>query len=232
MDQLQRLLLEQYSQGDRGISAAPSVFPKMAYTTSFVLTDPKSCSAAQKKGLKKCINCNEEVLYIDTKSRVHVLDCEEFAAQMKGSTAAFGEGICDYLLYNENENMKRPQIVFCELTCMAQKYVDANLGLYPAGKRVKAYTQIKKTIENLLNGLLLTTTIFSYPSKIGLFGWREEDKNDAADEAVENMEMFATTPSTESPLLYNTSLILGHNFTFMQIKYPAHFEWEKEYNNL
>jgi len=229
MDQLQRLLLERYPQ-EKGY--APSVdlaYPEDVYTTSFVLTDKNSCLPAKQSGLTKCSDCAEDVLYIDIHSCVHALNFDKFAQQFDGTKASFKGDKCDYLLYNINEDMERPQIVFCELTCMASQYVEPNSGLYPAGKRAKAYKQIKNTIENLLSVSILDTTILNYPSKMGLFGWREEAETSKADDAVKSMEGFSATPSEENPLLYNSTFIIEHNFTFVQIKHPMHFEWDKEY---
>lgn len=229
MDQLQRLLLERYPQEKGYTPTVGLAYPKDVYTANFVLTDNKSCLPAKQKGLIKCLSCTEDVLYIDTHSCVHALNFDKFAQQFDGTKATFKGDRCDYLLYNNNEDMERPQIVFCELTCMASQYVEPNFGLYPAGKRAKAYRQIKNSIENLLSVCLLDTAILNYPSKIGLFGWREETEVNNVDDAVKNMEVFSITPSEENPLLYNSTFIIGHNFTFIQIKHPKHFEWDKEY---
>lgn len=229
MDMIKHLLVSRYPQ-EKGYSPSVEIiYPEVIYANNFFLSDKHSCVPSKKKGLAKCVECSEDVLYINTAKPIHELDFDAYTRQFDDTIAEFKGDRCDYLLYDENENMARPQIVFCELTCMESKYVEPNTGHNPEGKRAKAYKQIKNSIENLLSIFLLNTAILTYPSKIGLFGWREVSDDSVDDEVTRNIESFSATPAEESPILYNTTFVIGHNFTFIQIKYPTHFEWDKNY---
>lgn len=229
MELIRHLLTSIYPKEKGYIPTTPLSYSETTHTNNFVLTDKKSCVPAKNKHLPKCDTCEEDVLYVDTNTPVNVLDFEAFVKQFDKTKAEFKGNRCDILLYDINEDIERPRIVFCELTCTNALYVESNNGIYADGKRARAYKQIKNSIEDLLNVFLLGETILNYPSKIGLFGWREERYNDINDEAVSNMASFSMTPSEENPLLYNDVYVMEHNFTFIQIKHQTHFEWSRNY---
>lgn len=229
MDLIRHLLTNTYPQERGYIPSVPLSYPEIIHTNNFVLTDKKSCKPAKDKHMPKCDTCKEDVLYVDTNTPVHVLEFETFVKQFDKTKAEFKGNRCDVLLYDINEGIECPRIVFCELTCSNALYVEPKGNL--DGKRARAYQQIKNSIENLLDVFLLGETILNYPSKVGLFGWREEQYSNMSDEAVSNMTLFSITPSEESPLLYNNVYVMGHNFTFIQIKHPTHFEWNRNLPN-
>lgn len=228
MDYIKYWLEQYYSNSRVGIIT----YPEEVYDNNFVLSDSKSCLEAKKLSLSKCVNCCKDVIHIDVDAffAVHVLNFEQFVNQFNGTSIEFKGKRCDYLLYDINENMQFPQIVFCELTCMDAQHIEKETQIYDGGKRAYAYEQIKNSIEKLLEVPNLKRTILDYPSKIGLFGWRESKNEANNDKAAESMENFIETPSEMSPILYNTVFVLGHGFTFVQIKYPTtHFVWGKRY---
>ncbi len=228
MELIRHLLTNTYPQ-EKGYHSGSLAYPEIVYSDNFVLTDKKSCVPAKKLHLSKCDKCEEDVLCVDIETPIHVLDFEAFMKQFDKSKAAFKGKRCDFMLYDINEGLERPRIVFCELSCINALYVEPNNGIYADGKRARAYKQIKNSIENLLDVSSLKEAILNYPSKVGLFGWREEQYGNVNDEAVDNMSLFLMTPSEITPLLYNDFYVIGHNFTFVQIKYPTHFEWKRDY---
>lgn len=227
MDLIEHILTQSYPRQNGFPSTKQVAYPVSIYTSDFGITDSKSCNAAQKNSRHKCNACNKIVLNIDTTQPVKALRFDEYATQFDGTSAAIKGNRCDYLLYDDFQNPSR--LVLCELTCSEAQYVEPNEGNYSEGKRARAYKQIKDSIENLLNIFILDVRILTTTSKIGLFGWREEKEVSDADKAIKSMLDFAATPSEQEPILYTDDFILGHNFIFVQIKYPSHFDWNKQF---
>ncbi len=190
------------------------IFPNVLHSASFALSDSVACQACN-------INqCNQNILYIDTKTRLSVLHFEEFVSQLDNTRAALSER-CDYLIYDEEEDRNR--IAFCELSCSSDKYVNPNEGR--VGKRAKAYSQLMKSIEALLSASPLDMEILSFRKKEALFGWRERNYTGMMDSAMESMEAFSVTPDSEAEVLISQEPVMKHIFVFKQIKYPAHYQW-------
>ena len=201
--------------------AAPLEFSEQSFNGAFSLSDEKACSVCPLKS-----TCDQAMLLFDTKTPLNVLDFERFIKQFDDTPAAIKER-CDYLVYDEMEYKSR--IAFCELTCSSEKYVEANDGSYPEGKRARAYRQIESTIESLLRNLLLTVEIMTYPSRLGIFGWRERIPT-PTDQAMTAMEDFITTPSSEEKVLLSLLTVMNHRFSFVQVRYPGVFGWNTPMN--
>lgn len=154
---------------------------------------------------------------------VEVLNFERFISQFDRTSAEIKER-CDYLLYDNDENSRK--IAFCELTCSETKYVEPNeSNEYREGKRAKAYNQMLKSLEALLGVSLLNTHILTFQKKHCVFGWREPIASGQMDAAAASMNAFGITPSSTSELLYTSVFVVGHGFTFIQVKHPALYEW-------
>lgn len=109
-----------------------------------------------------------------------------------------------------------------------EKYVNPNDGKYPLGKRAKASAQMKKSLERLLLDPLMAHYILTFPEKICLFGWRDyyaPDVTPLRGDAARNMLAFMRTPSANSGTLAKEISIIGHNFRFVQVKYPSEYKW-------
>lgn len=199
----------------------PLEFPEQSFNGAFSLSDEKACNDCPLKS-----TCDQKMLLIDTSTPLKVLAFEQFVKQFDDTSAAIKER-CDYLVYDEIENKSR--IAFCELTCSSEQYVEPNDGCYPEGKRARAYRQIESTIESLLRNILLTAEIMTYPSRLGIFGWREK-RQTPTDHAMIAMEDFITTPSSEEKVLISLLTIMSHQFSFVQVRYPGQFDWNNSIN--
>ena len=128
----------------------------------------------------------------------------------------------------KGEKDEHNKIAFCDLTCSEEKYVNPNDGKYPLGKRAKASSQMRKSLERLLLDPLMAHYILTFPEKICLFGWRDYDAPDVTPlrgDAARNMLAFMRTPSANSRILAKEISVIGHNFSFVQVKYPSVYKW-------
>ncbi len=198
--------------------------PDIVCTNHFSLSDSSACVSCKAKFADR-VSCDERVMNIKTGTQLHVVDFEAYIKQFE-HTALKIKPHCDYMLYDENEGGRT--IAFCDLTCSAEKHVEPNLlDFYPLGKRFKAFEQMKSTLEFLLDVDLLNVHILTFQQKRALFGWREKKtKIEVKDSAEKSMEVFGITPSSVAPVIYTDTLVVGHGFVFVQVKYPAVFEWK------
>ena len=219
MDTIKDILLNHYPNHVGYTAGAQIIYPCNIKTSDFSLGDSKACM--------KCAivnNCNQIVMNIKTDAPVAVLEFETFVNQFGNKSVTINGKRCDYLLYDPSE--AKSKIAFCELTCSDAKFVESNNGRYSNGKRAHAYQQVKNSLEHLLSVPVLDVNILTYPStsRYGVFGWRE--KNEPSDDKVlESLADFIDTPSAAEPIMYTQDFVLGHNFTFIQVKYPFILHW-------
>lgn len=188
----------------------------------FTLHDAIACQICKSHFVEK-INCTSAVLTIHANNPVDVLCFERFISQFDGTSAEIKDR-CDYLLYDHDA--QKQKIAFCELTCSESKYLEPNASnKQPEGKRAKAYSQMKTSLEALLTVSMLCVHILTRPKKYAIFGWRERNVQFPMDQAATSMKEFTITPSSASNVLYSDVFVMGHGFTFAQIKYPTVYEW-------
>ncbi len=189
------------------------------------LSDSKACDGCQKRRPER-IHCDRINLKINTSnSPVGIVDFEKYITQFDHTPAEVRDR-CDYLLFDAT--VGHSKIAFCDLTCSEEKYVNPNTGSYPAGKRAKAVKQMQTSLECLLEEPFSANYILTFPSKVCLFGWREYNVPDATPmrgDAARNMLAFMNTPSSKSGKLTKKVTIVGHDFTFVQVKYPTVYQW-------
>ena len=189
----------------------------------FSLSDEKACSSCS-------INeeCNKEVLIVNNNAQnIDVVDFEMYITKN-----SFDEQtkVCDKILANSGGN--RRKIMFCELTCMKEQYVELNEGLYPQGKRARAREQMEKSIEFLLKKDVTSVNILTFPEKTCLFAWRDPNvPNDISDispgrkNARSNILAMMKTPSNMATQTTTHHEKMNTGFQFMQIKYPEEYNW-------
>lgn len=219
-----RHLLTERLPNHYGIGKQIHVSEKV-YTEQFSLSDASACSDCKKIFAEKA-DCDKQVMNVRTSGQLHVVDFEAYIMQFDNTALETGER-CDYLLYDEDEIGRA--IAFCDLTCSAEKHVEPNPSdSYPLGKRFKAFEQMRNSLELLLDVDLLNVHVLTYQQKLALFGWREKETNAGTkDKAEKSMEVFGITPASAAPIIYTDTLVMGHGFVFVQVKYPVVFEWNK-----
>ena len=189
------------------------------------LSDSKACDDCQGHRPRRA-QCDRVNLRLDTSaSPVVIVDFEKYVNQFDNTAAAMRDR-CDYLLVDATDEHNK--IAFCDLTCSEEKYVNPNDGKYPLGKRAKASSQMRKSLERLLLDPLMAHYILTFPEKICLFGWRDYDAPDVTPlrgDAARNMLAFMRTHSANSRTLAKEISVIGHNFSFVQVKYPSVYKW-------
>ena len=188
------------------------------------LSDAKACTDCVRLRPERNL-CDRINMKLNTSdSRIYVVDFEGYISQFDKTTAKIKDR-CDYIIADDMTCHNK--IAFCDLTCSAEKYVNSYHGKYPLGKRAKAKSQMEKSIESLLKEELLANYILTYPNRVCLFGWRDYNVPDNATpqrgDALRNMQAFMMTPSSRSKLL--SVDVTVHGFTFVQVKYPAVYQW-------
>lgn len=130
-----------------------------------------------------------------------------------------------------DSGVNHTKIVFCDLCCYEEKYVESNDGnSYPQGKRAKARLQMERSIEVLVQESVTAVNLLTYPEKVCLFAWRDYSVPDTPVRAergnpLSNMQAMITSPSSMATHTTTHHQQLGHGFTFMQIKYPTVYNW-------
>lgn len=199
-------------------SKVPLDYPEQRFEDIFALTDEKSCGKCEFKE-----TCDHKVLCVETNTPLSVLWFEKFVSQFDDTPATFGKR-CDYLIYDEMEFKHR--IAFCELSCIENKYVEPNEGIHPEGKRALAYRQMELSLEALLSNNLLMYEIMTYSSKEAVFGWRERSQEENYnDDASSSMTIFMQTPDSDEAFLISQTRVMGHHFSFVEVKYPGRYKW-------
>ena len=189
------------------------------------LSDSRACDDCQKLRPQRN-HCNRVNLRVDTSTiPIKVVDFEKYINQFDGTVAAMRDR-CDYLLVDAS--LEHVKVAFCDLTCSEEKYVNPNDGKYTMGKRAKASEQMRRSLEYLMRVPPLAHYLLTFPKKVCLFGWRDYSVPDVTPQrgnAVRNMLAFMKTPSSKSGTLTKAVPIVGHGFSFVQVKYPAVHQW-------
>lgn len=134
---------------------------------------------------------------------------------------------CDLIM---TDGVPHNKIVFCDLCCYEEKYIGPNSGQHPEGKRAYARKQMEKSIEMLLSVNVLNQYILTYPEKECLFAYRSYNAIQQPVKAQrrnveDNMQAMMVTPSSVSGRIVTENNVMNHNFTFVQNKYPAVYNW-------
>ena len=190
------------------------------------MSDHKACGRCHELRPERK-NCNEEMLKVNNNGHeIAVVNWEKYIGQ-------FGNAVdnikrCDLIMTESGRG--HDKIVFCDLCCYEEKYVEPNGGKHPEGKRAYARNQMQKAIEVLLKEPDTERFVLAYLDKVCLFAWRDynvPDKPKCATrgDAEANMLAFSSTPSLMATETTSHHEIMNHDFTFKQIKYPTEFVW-------
>lgn len=203
--------------------------PMSRLNAPFFLSDNKACTQCQgnpQRGNRA--NCNQEVLKVNNNgANIAVVEFEKYISQFQGTSANI-EDRCDIIM--TESGMSHNKIVFCDLTCSSEIYVNPNTGRYPMGKRAKARQQMEKSIDVLIEESTTAVNILTYPEKVCLFAWRDYDVPDTHVSAMHkdarsNVQVFGSSISNLATQTTTHHQRMGHNFTFMQVKYPSVYIW-------
>lgn len=201
------------------------------YRTSapFAETDAASCNRCQSLPERACRRgCNREILRVDTRGKeLAIVRFEDYVGQFANTGANVTER-CDLLMTESGIN--HDKIVFCDLCCYEEKYVNPNSGKHPEGKRAKARRQMKKSIEVLLQESVMAVNVLTYPERVCMFAWRDYDVPDVPVRATRgdaraNMQVFGSVASNMAAQTTSHQAIMEHGFTFIQMKYPSAYVW-------
>ena len=194
------------------------------------MSDAKSCySCHQSPKRANRLGCNEEMLKVDNGGvEIAVVRFEHYMLQFKNVFPAHQEQ-CDIIM--ADSGVGHDKIVFCELCCYEEKYVEPNAGSYiPQGKRAKARQQMQKSIAVLISDSFTAAHFLSYPKKVCLFAWRdfsipETPVAPSRGDARANMQVFGSVVSNMTAQTTSHCQIMEHGFTFLQVKYPSVYKW-------
>ena len=213
-------------------SIDPSIVtvPISTYNAPFYLSDHNSCVQCKANPLRAYrSSCSEDILKVDNNGiAIDVVDFETYIQQFDG-TAANVRDRCDRIMADSGDGHNK--IVFCDLCCYEEKYVEPNGGArFPEGKRAKARKQMERSIDVLIQESVTAVNLLTYPQKICLFAWREYGIPDTPVRAergnvLDNMRALLTTASNMAAQTTSHHQKAGHGFTFMQIKYPSAYVW-------
>ena len=226
-----REILGQIFPSEYGLGTNVIAVPMETHSAPFTLSDDRACDDCQ--GNPARLNrrgCNREVLRVDNHGEtIDVVNYEQYISQYERLGKTVGEK-CDIVMVDCGIN--RRKIVFCDLCCYSEKYVEPNEGnAYPQGKRAKAYQQMEHSIDALVQQSTTAVNLLTYREKICLFAWRDYDMPDmpiiaTRGNAQSNVLVFGST--TASGLATSTTSQerrMGHDFIFKQVKYPSVYNW-------
>lgn len=203
--------------------------PIYRISVPFSETDAQSCKRCHELPERAYrYGCNEEILKVNNSGKeLAVVRYEEYIGQFAGTDANIKDR-CDLLITDSGENHEK--IVFCDLCCYEEKFVEPNTGEYPQGKRAKARQQMCKSIEVLIRESVTAVNILTYPERVCLFAWRDYDIPAtpvlaSRGDARANMQVFGSIVSNMTAQTTSHHNIMGHGFTFMQVKYPSEYKW-------
>lgn len=212
-----------------GLTIGTVEVPIRRYHSSFACSDEKTCIFCRANSDREYrMNCNEEILKVNNNgTEIAVVEFEKYIAQFE-KTSANVKDRCDLLM--SDGGMDHNKIVFCDLCCYEEKFVEPNDGKYPMGKRAKAYQQMERSIEVLLEESITAVNLLTYPEKVCLFAWRDYDVPDTYVSAQHknaraNVQVFGTSISNLAVQTTTHQQRMGHDFTFMQVKYPSVYNW-------
>lgn len=199
------------------------------HSEPFTLSDAKACRechATEQRANRA--NCNEEILKVNNNGvEIAVVEFEKYITQFEHTDANVKDR-CDFLMTDSGEGHNK--IVFCDLCCYEEKYVEPNTGSYPMGKRAKARKQMEESIKVLLEESATAVNLLTYPEKVCLFAWRDYDVPDEhiiakRGDARSNMLAFGSSISSLTAQTVTHQQRLGHGFTFVQVKFPSTYIW-------
>lgn len=202
----------------------------------FTKVDDKACNDAANiryneegvfnKHRDLCQACDKVVLKVDNNGHeITIVDFEKYINSLPNNQIT--ENRCDLIM---TDAVPHNKIVFCDLCCYDEKYIGPNSGQHPEGKRAYARKQMEKSIEMLLNVNELNHYILTYPEKVCLFAYRSYNATQQPIKAQrrnveDNMQAMMVTPSSVSGRIVTMNKVMNHNFTFVQNKYPATYNW-------
>lgn len=209
-----------------GIDPDSIYVPIVRHNAPFSVSDPNACGPCQENPQRAYrAGCNHEILRVNNHGEeIALVSYEQYIAQ-------YGQGIgerCDLLM--TDSGMERRKIVFCDLCCYSEAFVEPNTGKYPQGKRAKARQQMERSIYVLINQHVTAVNLLTYHEKVCLFAWRDYDVPDVPimatrGNARSNVQAFGSTVSNMAATTTTHHQKLGHDFTFMQVKYPTVYNW-------
>lgn len=185
-----------------------------AQTGKFSLSDSNTCNGP--RNVHCDVNCNKDLLNLYSDREVTILAFDEWLSKKRNER-------CDYILFDSGE--EKLKFAFCELTCSRQEYVDPSEG--KIGKRAKAFNQITESwmaISKSENPVF-KAYVLQFVEKIGIFGWRER-KVVCRRGASDSMQRFSRVPGYDSSINVYPCYLFGENFRFIQVKYPAEYQWQ------
>lgn len=202
----------------------------------FSEVDNKACDEAKQKRKSDgtfdkfeniCSSCDHVVLRVDNNGQdIHVVEFEKYVNSLPNRIIN-GQKRCDLLMTDGTPHNK---IVFCDLCCYDEVYIEPNRGKHPEGKRAEARKKMEESVEMLLSVQMLDHYILTYPNKVCLFAYRSY--NSVAQpvmaqkgNAKANMQAMLTTASSVSGQVITQEQVMNHNFTFVQNKYPSIYIW-------
>ena len=196
----------------------------------FELSDNKAClNCYRNPSRADRVNCNRSILKVNNNgSAIDVVNFENYIQQFEHTNANIQDR-CDIIM--TDHGMAHEKIVFCDLCCCEEKYVEPNNGnAYPEGKRAKARQQMVKSIDVLIQESVTAVNLLTYPEKICLFAWRDYSMPNKPIKAtrgnpINNMQALLTSACTMATQTTYHYQQLGYGFKFIQIKYPSTYNW-------
>ena len=154
---------------EHGLSPDDILLPVTRYSTPFTQSDPKACNPCQANPNRADrVGCSREILRVNNNgNEIAVVDYEQYITQFDRTPVNAGER-CDLLMTDSGD--ARQKIVFCDLCCYEEKYVEPNDGnRFPEGKRAKARRQMERTLDLLVCEPTTTAVnILTYHEKVCL----------------------------------------------------------------
>ncbi len=173
-----------------------------------------------------CLACDRVVLKVDNNGHeITIVEFEKYINSLPNNEIT--ESRCDLIM---TDGVHHNKIVFCDLCCYDEKYIGPNSGDHPEGKRAFARKQMEKSVEMFMNVNVLNQYILTYPEKVCMFAYRsynaiQQPVKAQRGNVEDNMQAMMVTPSSVSGRIVTENKVMNHNFTFVQNKYPAVYNW-------
>ena len=219
-------ILGQIFPTEYGIAPASIYVPIVRHNVPFSVSDPNACGSCQANPQRaNRAGCNHEILKVNNNGEeIALVSYEQYIAQYSQN---IGER-CDLLM--TDSGMGRRKIVFCDLSCCSEAFVEPNTGKYPQGKRATARQQMGRSIDALIKQHVTAVNLLTYHEKVCLFAWRDYDVPDVPvlatrGNARSNVQVFGCPVSNMAKVTTTHHQKVGHDFTFMQVKYPTEYIW-------
>lgn len=188
------------------------------YSGDFSLSDSKACDAC-----KNPTDCDRKVMRLHSDIDVAVIDMDEWKASRSDKTS-IGK-ICDYLLYDAEDQYASRKVAFCDLTCSTTGYVNPGKSTkYPQGKRAYAIEQMTRTVEMFFKQPVVDQQIATATDRRIIFGVRFSDLQ-IRQPAARSMSAFTRTPSSTVGIISSQQTIGGIGFAYVEVRYPEVMRW-------